>query len=117
MTPQNIREFWNVCTRAVDHNGLGLSVAAAERHTQFLERHFTVLPDSEATYREWRSLLVTYEVRGKQVHDTYLVGAMKAHGVGQILTFNEGDFSRFQGAGIVTLQPEDECEPGERLVK
>jgi len=23
LTPQNVREFWNVCTRPTEHNGLG----------------------------------------------------------------------------------------------
>ena len=30
LTPQNVAEFWNVCTRPVDANGLGLSIAGTE---------------------------------------------------------------------------------------
>jgi predicted nucleic acid-binding protein len=37
LTPQNVREFWNVCTRPTDHNGLGISVSGTERHARFLE--------------------------------------------------------------------------------
>lgn len=46
LTRQNVREFWNVCTRPTDHNGLGISVCGTERHARFLERYFTVLTDS-----------------------------------------------------------------------
>jgi predicted nucleic acid-binding protein len=106
VTPQNVKEFWNVCTRPTDNNGMGLSVTAAERHTQFLERHFTILPDSTATYQEWRALLVTHEISGKQVHDAYLVAAMKAHGVTQILTFDVNDFARFKSGDIQAMHPE-----------
>lgn len=40
-TPQNIAEFWNVCTRPTTaRGGLGLSIEATERRVRLLERHF-----------------------------------------------------------------------------
>ncbi len=75
--------------------GLGLSVAGAERHTRLLERFFTILPDSAATYQSWRVLVVEHQVSGRKVHDVYLVAAMIAHGVTQIMTFDTGDFARY----------------------
>ena len=30
-TPQNISEFWNVCTRPKDHNGFGLSILETDQ--------------------------------------------------------------------------------------
>jgi len=95
ITPQNVKEFWNACTRPTDKNGLGISVAGAARHTRLLERYFNVLPDSALTYTEWRQLVHKHQVIGSKVHDAYLVAAMKAHGVSQILTFNTGDFKRY----------------------
>jgi len=95
LTPQNVKEFWNACTRPTDRNGLGLSVAGAERHTQLLEKYFTVLPDSAAAYSIWRQLLPKYEVIGTKVHDAYLVATMQAHGILQVLTFNTSDFARY----------------------
>jgi predicted nucleic acid-binding protein len=64
LTPQNVREFWNVCTRPTDYNGLGISVAGTERHARFLERYFTVLPDSPLTYSTWRQLVAEHNVLG-----------------------------------------------------
>ncbi|MGA8029288.1 MAG: type II toxin-antitoxin system VapC family toxin [Bryobacteraceae bacterium] len=97
LNPQNVREFWNVCTRPTDRNGLGISVPGAERHTRFLERYFTVLPDSALTYSKWRQLVAAHNVLGAKVHDAWLVAAMKSHGASRILTFNTGDFARYGG--------------------
>ncbi len=103
IVPQNVKEFWNVCTRPTDNNGLGISIPGVERHTRSLERYFTVLPDSEMTYEVWRQLVSKYRVIGVSVHDAYLVAAMKAHGIGRILTFDIGDFSRYDD--IEALDP------------
>ena len=40
-----------------------------------------------------------------EAHDAALVAAMQAHGLGQILTFNTGDFRRFEPQ-IRLLTPE-----------
>jgi predicted nucleic acid-binding protein len=104
LTPQNVREFWNVCTRPTDYNGLGISVSGAERHTRFLERYFTVLQDSALTYSAWRQLVAAHNVLGVKVHDAWLVAAMKAHGVNRILTFNAIDFARYDSIECVDPQ-------------
>jgi len=49
---QNVSEFWNVCTRPKDKNGLGLSITQADLYLKRLERFFTLLPDTEAVYRK-----------------------------------------------------------------
>jgi predicted nucleic acid-binding protein len=95
LTPRNVKEFWNACTRPTDNNGLGISVPGAERHTRLLERYLTVLQDSALTYAAWRQLVPTHRVIGTKVHDAYLVAAMKTHGLTQILTFNTSDFARY----------------------
>jgi predicted nucleic acid-binding protein len=95
ITPQNVKEFWNACTRPTDRNGLGLSVAGAQRNVQMLEKYFTVLPDSALAYGIWRQLVSEYEVIGAKVHDAYLVATMKSHGIAQIITFNTADFARY----------------------
>src|SRR5450759_2386491 len=92
VTPQNVAEFWNVCTRPAVVNGLGLSVTATDRYASRLERMFLVLPDSMETFREWRRLVVQHNVIGAKVHDTRLVATMKVHGLDRILTFNMQDF-------------------------
>ena len=50
VTPQNIIEFWNVCTRPVERNGLGLTPGEADREAWRLEVLLTLLPDVPAIY-------------------------------------------------------------------
>lgn len=53
-TPQNLAEFWNVCTRpSTARGGLGLTVEATAGRLRLLERHFPVLPDSPEIYSHW----------------------------------------------------------------
>ena len=94
-TSQNVAEFWNTCTRRLDHNGYGLSPQEADRRARCFEDKLRLLPDSLAVDHEWRKLLVANNVSGVQVHDARLVAAMRVHGVGKILTFNEKDFARY----------------------
>jgi predicted nucleic acid-binding protein len=42
-TPQNMIEFWNVCTRPTTvRGGLGLNVEASEMRLRLLERHISL---------------------------------------------------------------------------
>jgi len=104
VAPQNVAEFWNVCTRPAVVNGLGLSVTATDRYASRLERMFLVLPDSMETFREWRRLVLQHNVIGAKVHDTRLVATMKVHGLDRILTFNMQDFGRYKG--VTAVHPE-----------
>jgi predicted nucleic acid-binding protein len=101
-TPQNIAEFWNVATRPGGSNGLGFSVGLVLRELEKIERVLTLLPDSPATYEEWKRLVLNHAVTGSKIHDAQLVAAMNVHGVARILTFNIDDFTRF---GIEVLDP------------
>ena len=47
---QNVSEFWNVCTRPADKNGLGLSIAKTDLHLKRFARLFKLLPDTEEVY-------------------------------------------------------------------
>jgi predicted nucleic acid-binding protein len=80
-THQNIAEFWNAMTRPIVRNGLGLTAVEAEREVQAIESGMSLLPDSEAVYREWRRIVVQYGVSGVQVHDERLAAAMYVHAV------------------------------------
>jgi predicted nucleic acid-binding protein len=95
-TLQNIAEFWNVMTRPIAANGLGFSPAFTLSELVKIERVLTRLPDSPATYEEWKRLVITYAVGGAKVHDARLVAIMNVHGVRRILTFNIADFARFK---------------------
>jgi predicted nucleic acid-binding protein len=100
---QNIAEFWNVCTRPVNRNGFGLSIAETSLRVEYIERTMTFLPDTEQVYAIWRNLVVTQNVRGVQVHDARLAALMQAYGISRILTLNDGDFLRF--ANIQPIHP------------
>ncbi len=102
LAPQNIVEFWNVCTRPVDVNGLGLSVAGTDRYVQKLKRIFTVVQDSLQTFQSWHELVVRYSISGSKVHDARLVAVMRVHGIGSILTFNVKDFIRYDGISVIS---------------
>jgi predicted nucleic acid-binding protein len=105
LAPQNIIEFWNACTRPVDVNGLGLSVAGTERYVKRLKRMFTVVHDSPQTFQAWRELVLRHGVVGSKVHDARLVAVMRVHGISSILTFNVKDFVRYDG--IRGMPPEE----------
>ncbi|MGH9498652.1 MAG: type II toxin-antitoxin system VapC family toxin [Terriglobales bacterium] len=102
-THQNIAELWNAMTRPQTRNGLGLSAADAEREVRAIEAGMSLLPDSEAVYREWRMLVVRQEILGVQVHDARLAATMYVHGVSNVLTLNVTDFSRF--SGLTAIHP------------
>lgn len=104
---QSMMEFWSVCTRPKPPhaNGLGFSTALAERYLRFAEGFFVVLPDRPEVHGEWRRLVVTHQVVGRQVFDTRLVAGMHVHGVTKILTFNVADFQRFPGIDVI--HPDD----------
>ena len=102
ITPQNISEFWNVCTRPAKMNGLGNSIEATSRLTARLENLFTILPESMETFRQWRSLVVTHAVKGAKVHDARLAATVLAYQLDGIWTFNADDFARFP---ITVLDP------------
>ncbi len=100
---QSLIEFWNAATRDIALNGLRFSPAQADAELTRIEALLTILPDHPAIYAEWRKLVVMHSVSGKQVHDTRIAAAMNVYGVAQILTFNMGDFKRFQN--LLILDP------------
>ena len=104
-TLQNFAEFWNVSTRPTERNGFGRTPVETDELLQDLEKAFSLLPDSDDVYREWRRLVVKYNVAGVQVHDARLAASMIVHNVKHILTFNVTDFERYKSEGIVAVDP------------
>jgi predicted nucleic acid-binding protein len=104
VVPQNLYEFWAVCTRPAAQNGLGLAVAAARGEMTRLMGLFVLREDTPAIFREWERLVVAHQVSGKNAHDARLVAAMAVHGISRLLTFNAGDFQRYPGIVVVTPQ-------------
>ena len=104
-TLQNFAEFWNVSTRPTERNGFGRTPVETDELLQDLEKAFSLLPDSADVYREWRRLVVKYNVAGVQVHDARLAASMIVHSVKHILTFNVTDFERYKPEGIMAVDP------------
>jgi len=96
-TSQNLTEFWNSCTRPVEKNGYGLTVAETDTRARLIENQFSLLEAGRAAHFEWRRLVVEHAVLGVQVHDARLVAAMRVQGIRNILTFNGRDFARYSG--------------------
>ena len=105
ITLQNIVEFWNVCTRPLDKNGLGFSVPETDAALSKIEQVFDLLPDTEEIYKNWRELVVNHSVSGVQVHDAKIVAAMKTHNIQNLLTFNAKDFKRY--IDIKAVEPKE----------
>lgn len=102
LIPQNISEFWNVCTRPLAQNGLGLSAEQTDAEVSRLETLFPILLDEPGIYQECRQLVVQHGVKGVKVHDARMVAAMTVHGVSNLVTFNDQDFKRFQNINVMT---------------
>jgi predicted nucleic acid-binding protein len=100
---QNLIEFWNVCTRPIERNGLGRTLSEAEAEIYRLKGIFDFLPDTPTIYQEWERLVIVYGVRGVNVHDARLVAAMLVHRLTHILTFNTSDFVRY--SEVITKHP------------
>ena len=71
ITLQNIAELWNVATRPVANNGLNLPQATVSQlFAQTIEPICTIVTERDTLPAEFIRLLRTYNVVGKQVHDT-----------------------------------------------
>lgn len=102
---QNLVELWNVATRPVENNGLGQTIAVADRVLRRFEQAFSRLPEREEVYSRWRDLVVRFGVSGVKVHDARLVAVMLANDIVRILTFNAADFQRYEVLGIRAVEP------------
>src|SRR5947207_10366795 len=67
-TQQNRRELWNVCTRPLAANRLGLTVVQAVAWLRQIDTIAGRLLDTPASGPEWDRLVVQYQVTGKAVH-------------------------------------------------
>jgi predicted nucleic acid-binding protein len=113
ITTQNIAELWNVATRPIANNGLNLSPPTiSQLIQQAIEPFCEVLAEQHTLQVEFKRLLVSYNVIGKQVHDTRLVAMMLTWQIPNLLTLNERNFRRFEPEGITIVTPESLAQPG-----
>lgn len=104
-TFQKMAESWIVATRRVDRNGFGRAPEQADLIAKEFEALLNFLPDSEAAYHKWRSLVSAYAVKGVQVHDARLVAVMRVYGIRHLVTLNPDDFRRYPR--ITAVHPGD----------
>ena len=105
--------MWNVATRPIANNGLSLSPATVSQLIEeAIEPFCDVLTERDTLPVEFRRLLVSYNVIGKQVHDTRLVAMMLTWQIPNLLTLNERNFRRFEPEGIKVMTPESLVTPG-----
>lgn len=100
--PQVAYEFWAVATRTIEANGLGMTVAEADESLRDMTELFPLLQDERGILRRWWELVRQHEVKGVKSFDTRLVAAMKRHNISHLLTFNDGDFKRYDGITVLT---------------
>lgn len=93
--PQVLRECHKVMTTPTTSNGLGLSPAQAKAELQNILDTYSLTEDSNQSFIRWRFLVETYNVSGKNVHDTHIVACMLVHDINEVLTYNAKDFNRF----------------------
>ena len=107
LTPQNFTEFWNVATRPVSMNGLGLSAVETKIKVDTFAASFVLLEETPAIFPAWLTLVDTLGVIGKQVHDARLVAVCQVSGIDKILSFNVSHFIRLTASvpGIAVLDP------------
>jgi predicted nucleic acid-binding protein len=111
-TQQNRREFWNVCTRPAERNGLGYTIAEAQQRLAEVDAVFQRPPDRPESGPIWDRLVTQYAVAGVGVHDAQLVASLLAHGIATILTLDAGDFRRY-AAEITAVHPSNVPPPVE----
>lgn len=99
---QSLYEFWVIATRPREQNGLGLSAVEAQARFDEFQKLFRLKTDRPEIYAEWKQLVTQHSVMGKPAHDARIVAAMKVHGITHLLTFNVGDFKRFQQIAVVS---------------
>ena len=102
LLPQNLYEFWVVATRPSDVNGLGMTIEEVRDELNSLLSLFHVLQDERAIFPRWLDLVTDYAAQGKAAHDARLVAGMLRHGLSHLLTFNDGDFARYDQITVVT---------------
>ncbi len=105
VVPQILVEFWVVATRPKSVNGLGMTTDEAKRELENLQKLFTLLPEDENIFDQWKRLVTKHKVSGKPTHDARIAAAMIIHKIENILTLNPNDFKRF--AEINAVRPQD----------
>ena len=99
---QVLREYLAVVTRPQGWSA-PQPLARAVARVRYFQRRFRVANETAAVTIRLLTLLRTIPARGAQIHDANIVATMQVHGIQQLLTGNEDDFTRF--ASVITVVP------------
>ncbi len=99
---QVLIEFWSVCTRPRDANGLGLDTDWVYGSIVEICNSIQLLGEPPDIAWRWLNLVRRYRVRGKEVHDARLVAFATAHNIPVIVTLNPSDFQRYSEVSVLT---------------
>ena len=111
VTPQVMREVYHTCMRPHEGNGLGFDVPRARAFLGLFDKgEWTLLDDIQGIHAEWRRLIDTIEIRGRQAHDANHAAALLAHRVTHLLTLDRRDFARYPGISV--LNPDEVLAEG-----
>ena len=95
--PQVLRECYVVMTRPSTANGLGLDTATAKQEIESIQSTYTFMVDDSRVFDEFKHLVHTFSVSGRNAHDTNIAAFAIANSINGILTYNVQDFQRFNG--------------------
>ena len=109
IVPQNLYEFWVVCTRPTNVNGLGKTAHEAAAELASIKTLFLFADDTPALFSAWEQLVTSIPILGKNAHDARLVAAMTVHALSHLLTFNVKDFQSYPG--VTATSPADVLTP------
>ena len=101
---QVVREYLVVATRPIESNGLGMSVSDAEANLNEFLRYLNLYDETVDVSARLRQLAITYNLRGKRIHDANIVATMEVHEISTLLTQNGADFAAFEDIVILSVQ-------------
>ena len=105
IAPQILIEFWSLATRPRSENGLALPTATARAELAKHEGAFVLLPDRPEIFAQWKALVSSFGVIGRDVHDTRIAAAALVYNIPHVLTFNGKHFLPFTPTGLIIVDP------------
>ena len=100
--PTVLREYLAVLTRPQTFTS-PISIPTLASQVRAFESRFRIAEEGANVTSQLLSLVGQFAVGGKQIHDANIVATMQVHGIGQLLTHNVSDFSRF--APLIQVLP------------
>lgn len=97
---QVIRELISVCTVS-RFLSRPLNWGELQQELDAILIQTMILIENETSIRMLIDLGSRYQVQGKQIHDANIVATMLTHGINRLVTFNPGDFKRFDEIELV----------------